>query len=569
LSVEGTSDTGKTNTLAVIFEDLADVNIPTLIIERVGALTTVRHEDDNIVVVGAEPEEGIDLVVPLEELDQIGSWVLDKGMKILLDVSTYADYTEEESRVHLAAAKAIRSLNDRAHEKYRAGERTKSLLSIDEAHYMAPKDNAPEPELDDNVKQCRGQIIKACTEGGNKGISAIVSYQRRAFLHNGVISLCKDWIVHGLANEDAAKVANKLNIDRDLIDSLGVGEILARGDNLTDGELVGPTKVRKRRSPDPREETFEIPETPPEKREILDEIQESIEERSEQREREKGRIEQLEEKVERLQAEKEELEEDLKQQENLRGLLKRSLEEPESSEADRELAQKIDDLEDRNQELRQDLEQVEDENSKLGERLTEIKQEKQELEQRYESELSGVNSLKSAFQQLGITGDGEVTVEGVTEDQVESLVREQVEELDVGGTSEPIENVQDAILQEFQEEAVDRILDTVDDLSEMQRKLLLFIEGRGKNVKSKTQWAKNAIGQGTSSRTSEAMQGLEDHGFVETNSNSSIKPTTKEMVRDELSGYDVGDNVVEETYQQLLGEISDVLDESTDEGGEK
>lgn len=552
----------------MILEELADINIPTLIIERVGALTTVRHEDDNIVVVGEKTEEGIDLVVPLDELDQIGSWVLDKGMKILLDVSTYADYTEEESRVHLAAAKAVRSLNDCAHEKYRAGERTKSLLGIDEAHYMAPKDNAPEPELDDNVKQCRGQIIKACTEGGNKGISTIVSYQRRAFLHNGVISLCKDWIVHGLANEDAAKVAKKLNIDRELIDELGVGEILARGDNLTRSELVGPTKVRKRRSPDPREETFEIPETPPEKREILDEIQESIEQRSEQRAREKDLLEELEEKVEHLQEEKQELESDLKQQENLRGLLKRSLEEPDSTEADRQLAEKIEDLEERNQELRQEIERLEQKNSELENQLLEVREKKQDLQQQYESDLSGVNSLKSAFQQLGIAGDGEITVEGVPKDEVETIVRQQIESLGLdGAVHEPVEDVQDAILRDFQEEAVDRVLRKVQDLNETQRKLLLFIESRGKNVRSKTQWAKNALGHGTSSRTSEAMQGLENLGLVETNNNGSIKPTMKERVKDKLSGYDVDQEVVEETYQKLLAKISEEMRDNTTEDG--
>ena len=483
-------------------------------------------------------------------------------MKILLDVSTYADYTEEDSRVHHAAAIAVRSLNDRAHEKYRAGQRTKSLLGIDEAHYMAPKDNAPEPELDDNVKQCRGQIIKACTEGGNKGISAIVSYQRRAFLHNGVISLCKDWIVHGLANEDAAKVAKKLNIDRDLIDELGVGEILARGDNLTSGGLVGPTKVRKRRSPDPREESFELPETPPEKRKVLDEIQESIEQRSDQREREQSRIDELEETVERLQKEKKELENDLKQQENLRGLLKRSLEEPDSTEADRELAEKIEDLEERNQELRQQIEQLEQGKSELEEQLSDVKKSKEEIQQQYESDLSGVNSLKSAFQQLGIAGDGEVSVEGVTKGQVESIVREKIESMDLGGSvHEPVEDVQDAILQDFQEEAVNRILSTVSELSEMQRKLLLFIESRGKNVRSKTQWAKAALGHGTSSATSEAMQELENHDFVETNNDGSIKPTMRSMVRDELSGYDVDEDVVEDTYQKLLAKISgDAID---------
>jgi hypothetical protein len=92
-------------------------------VERLGALTTVRHQDDNIVVVGEKDEEGINLVVPLDELDKLGSWVMDRGMKILINVSTYADYSEEQSRVHLAAAKAIRSLNDRAHERYRAGDR--------------------------------------------------------------------------------------------------------------------------------------------------------------------------------------------------------------------------------------------------------------------------------------------------------------------------------------------------------------------------------------------------------------------------------------------------------------
>jgi len=48
LSVEGTSGMGKSNTLAVILEDLADVSIPTLIIERLGALSPVRLEDEDI-----------------------------------------------------------------------------------------------------------------------------------------------------------------------------------------------------------------------------------------------------------------------------------------------------------------------------------------------------------------------------------------------------------------------------------------------------------------------------------------------------------------------------------------
>jgi len=55
LSVEGTSGTGKSNTLAVILEDLADVAIPTLMVERLGALSPVRLEDES------ESEKTVDL----------------------------------------------------------------------------------------------------------------------------------------------------------------------------------------------------------------------------------------------------------------------------------------------------------------------------------------------------------------------------------------------------------------------------------------------------------------------------------------------------------------------------
>jgi len=561
LSVEGTSDTGKTNSLAVILEDLAEVSIPTLIVERVGALSTVRHEDDDIVVVGGKEEEAVDLVVPLQELDQIGNWVLDKGMKVLLDVSTYSDYSQEESRVHLAAGKAVRSLNDRAQEKYKAGSRTKSLLVIDEAHYMAPKDNAPEPELDDNVKMCRGQIIKACTEGGNKGISTIVSYQRRAFLHNGVISLCKDWIVHGLANEDAAKVAKKLNIDRDLIDELGVGEILARGDNLTSGELVGPTKVRKRSSPDPREEEFEIPETSAEKQEVLNEIQESIEERKEEREEEKSRVEELEEKVEQLQDEKEEMQDSLENREELRKALKGLNETDSSSSEDvQEISERAEELEEENEELRNRLEVKENKLQELREERDHLQEEYEALEEKFESRLQGLNSLRSAFQQLGLSSEDEVTVEGgVSEDDVESIVDEKLGEVDTASTGGSVSDIEDLVLSDFQEDAVNSLMEEVEDLSERQRKLLLFIEAKDKTFSSKKDWANGAVGY-TDGDVYSDMSDLEDRGFVEKNADGSIKPATEQKVRDELRPYDPDDGDVGDVKKRILQKVKEAGD---------
>lgn len=448
LSVEGTSGTGKSNTLAVILEDLADVAIPTLIIERLGALSPVRLEDEDIVVVGAREEEGVDLAVGLEDLDQLGSWVLDRGMKVLLDVSTYADYEQEGSRVHEAAARAVRSLNDRAHEKYRAGDRTKSLLVVDEAHYMAPKDSAPEPELDEHVKRCRGQLIKVATEGGNKGISVVVGYQRRAFLHNGVIQLAQDFIAHRPGDEDISRTADALRCSEDELAALGTGEILARGASITDGDLVGPTTVRKRTSPDPREESFELPETPEQLSEVLEDIQEDVEAERERRARRQDELERLQEENERLREEKEQLEQELTDTsriadalENLGGISGGESEAAQDvgegverlQEQVAQLKEEKADLQETIDELETDLVDAEERNADLEARLAEAEAEVERLRE----------TLADAREVLGVDVDG--AAEGAEADGRVQELRAELEQREetIGELEAKVERLQE------------------------------------------------------------------------------------------------------------------------------
>ena len=410
LSVEGTSGAGKSNTLAVVLEDLADVAIPTLIVERLGALSPVRLEDEAIVVVGARDEEGVDLAVALEDLDQIGTWVLDRGMKVLLDISTYADYEAEKSRTHLAAAKALRSLNDRAHEKYRSGDRTKSLLVVDEAHILAPKDSAPEPELDEWVKRCRGQLIKASTEGGNKGISILIGYQRRAFLHNGVIQLAQDFVAHRPGDEDIDRTADALRCTPAELAELGTGEILARGTSITDGKVVGPTTVRKRHSPDPREESFQLPETPDELADVLEEIQEEVEAERERRDQRQDELERLREENERLREEKEKLEQELADVDRLGSALEKLSQANGGAAKDvgegvADLQERVDDLKQERDELQYALqderERVEEwklEASQAQERVADLEADLQELRAVFDAAAADVASLADAFE---------------------------------------------------------------------------------------------------------------------------------------------------------------------------
>jgi peptidoglycan hydrolase CwlO-like protein len=431
LSIEGTSGVGKSNTLRVILEDLADVNIPTLIVERLGAITPVRTEDENIVVVGGRDEAGIDLTVPLESLELIGDLVLDRGMKVLLDVSTYADYEDERSRVHLAAAKAVRALNDRAHEKYRAGDRTPALLVIDEAHWLAPKNSAPNPDIDEWVKRARGQIIKASTEGGNKGISVIVAYQRRAFLHNGVIQLVRDWVAHRPGDEDIDRTADALRCDPDLLAGLETGEIACRGPGLTDGELVGPTTVRRCRSPDPREDTFELPETPPEVTEAIETIQEEVEAEQAARQERQDQVERLQARVEDLRDERDTLQEELADQERLTRALE-SLQSGGNGGPDAEVATQLEDLRDERDQLQADIKQVSAERDqargevdRLTDRVEQLEAEVAELKELREFRERLLTFADAALEQFG--GEAPRTDQGQAE--VISRLREEKADL--------------------------------------------------------------------------------------------------------------------------------------------
>lgn len=542
LSIEGTSGTGKSNTLAVLLEDLADVPLPTLIIERLGALTPVRLKDDDILVVGARDEDGIDIPVALEDLDTIGEWVLDRGLKILVDISTYADYEDERSRVHLAAARALRSLNDRAHEKYRAGDRTKSLLVVDEAHILAPKDSAPEPELDEWVKRCRGQLIKASTEGGNKGVSIIVGYQRRAFLHNGVIQLAQDFIAHRPGDEDLARTADALRCSEDELAGLETGEILARGTSITDGNLVGPTAVRKRRSPDPREEQFDLPEVSDDLADVLEEMQEEVEAERRRREQRQDELEQLRAENERLQERVDELEQELSDTDRLASALENL---GSNGGAAQDVGEGVADLQDRVDELKAERDELEaahedlqeekaalgEENQRLEERVADLEAEVQEVRSAFESAAEHVTELATTFEvDVDLATDSAAAVEeaGDVEDLRAELataqerivdleaenerLREQAERAD----GEPLEPL--ASYQEFLEDA--DVQDVIEEAKQADKSSPRYIKGVIAAVVDEGGWVgyeqiAERLGLKRTNEISSAATLLESYGVVE------------------------------------------------------
>jgi sugar-specific transcriptional regulator TrmB len=231
-----------------------------------------------------------------------------------------------------------------------------------------------------------------------------------------------------------------------------------------------------------------------------------------------------------------------------------------SSQNVQEISERAEEVEDENEDLRNRLEEKENRVQELREERDRLQEDYEALEEKFESRLQGLNSLRSAFQQLGLASEGEVTVEdGVSESDVESIVDEKLSEVDTGSTGGSVSGIEDLVLSDFQEDAVDSLMDEVEDLSQRQRKLLLFIEAKGKNLSSKKDWANGALGF-VNGDAYDDMSDLEDRGFVEKKANGSVKPVTEQKVRDELSPYDPEDSDVEDVKKQLLQKVKEGSD---------
>jgi chromosome segregation ATPase len=361
------------------------------------------------------------------------------------------------------------------------------------------KDSAPEPELDDHVKRCRGQLIKASTEGGNKGISIVVGYQRRAFLHNGVIQLAQDFVAHRPGDEDIDRTADALRCSEDGLADLGTGEILARGASITDGELVGPTSVRKRHSPDPREEQFDLPEVSDDLADALDEMRDEVEAERRRREQRQDELERLREENDRLQDRVDELEQELEDTDRLASALKNLGSNggaaQDVGEGVADLKERVDELKSERDRLEGDLEAlrdektaVDEENEALQERVGDLEAEVQEVRAAFDSAAGQVESLAETFEvDVDLATDSATAGDADVPDDVADLradlanAQERIQDLEAENERlrEQVEAADGVVVptdyQDFVQEAV--VQDAIDEAEEKTTASPRYVKG--------------------------------------------------------------------------------------------
>lgn len=217
-------------------------------------------------------------------------------------------------------------------------------------------------------------------------------------------------------------------------------------------------------------------------------------------------------------------------------------------------------LEEKNEEITQLRDRVGD----LEEHLENVQAERDDLATEVER-LQGIEERVDQAERIEEQLDEARAVLGVEAPQPTAPPAENADDVAVAETTphestsaDETTDVQEAILSEFRDDAVDRLVGKAESLSDRQRQLLKYIESRGKTLDSQKQWAKAALGLSSTPNTThyDAMQGLIDEGFVRKNKDGSIAPNVRGLVEDELADYDVDDSTVDDCEQQVLARLA-------------
>ncbi len=458
LFLTGKSDSGKSNTISVVFEELLEQGYPFLVVDTEGEYYGLK-EDYEVLHVGADEE--CDLQVGPEHAEKIAELCLEQNVPVILDISGYIEKDVAEEIV-------TETLEKLYHKEKK--QKMPFLCFIEEGHEFVPESGYQKKA---NYPGCSGIITRIASRGRKRGLGIGLASQRPAKIDKDYITQCNwrgwhklDWSNdRGVANDvlgDYVVREDEVKELREKLEDPG----LETGDTVKYGELISTLQpgeavleadfleTEKQRVKFRRKKTFDAGATPdlddferPELKSVSGELVDELQEITEQKKREKNRIAQLEQTVEEKNEEIEELQDEVEAAEQNNKTVNRLADQladiaSEGSGEGREALQeireekdsRIRELENRKQELEDEVQEVRESRQQLQQRVEELEEYEQAVEHMDELR-EGVKRMSEA---LGLDiGEGDERLRQKLqkkEEQIDEL-QTQVSELKKQGYS--------------------------------------------------------------------------------------------------------------------------------------
>lgn len=226
IAVLGIRGSGKTNTAAVILEELLNYNLPLTIVDIDGEYWGLKEKYE-ILVVGKS--ENVDIEIGIQHAEKIAEISLTKNVPIILDVSGY--FSDEAYELLLRYFRKLWDLAGKFRKPYE--------IVIEEAHEFIPQG------IPDELKSI---FVKIALRGRKRGLGAIILSQRSAKVEKDVLTQAEILFLHKVVHPSDLKVYKDIiplapkNVS-EIINALSTGECI-----LYFGEICKTIHVRIRKT---------------------------------------------------------------------------------------------------------------------------------------------------------------------------------------------------------------------------------------------------------------------------------------------------------------------------------
>lgn len=448
VAVIGESGSGKSHTMALIAEKAIEQDLQVMIIDPHGEYWTFAEKFPGVIVVGGENAD-----LPLVE-DAIDIYAEAYRQGKILDFNLKEIFTDEEAYGRMVE-RILRAI-----WKVQVNEPRPAIWIMEEAHLECPQEKSADVMR-------RVGLVKGIATGGRKfGVLLILGTQRPAELHKTPLSQC--WLrLFGKLTEkldrDAVKDYMK-PLNPDQLKSLVTGEFYIYG---WAAEPFKTTITSKRVTRHGAEtpllapiERVEVTE-----RASIDELRQMVEKKQKEKGEERTEIATLQGKLTAAQK----LIEQLQEKSNIADVFKEAMESMSAGTGQEAIPaetlaklQEVERWEERIQELESEIKQALERNEDLAGQLKRFK----EIEE-------GINSLRSGFRLLGLSGSNGAV-------DIDSLVKKVIKKIPASAQGGYVLESKEFILKDYQQREIDRIMEAVSELTPEQRDLLRFVAGIGR-----------------------------------------------------------------------------------------
>ena len=235
IAILGIRGSGKTNTAAVLAEEILKSNLPVLIIDPDSEYWSLREKFD-VLIVGKSQHSDI-ILNNLSKLDIIGEYSLKNNVSVILDISEYKISETVEGLYRLF--ESVWSVSFKIRKPY--------FIILEEAHEFIPQFRSTD---------LKDVLSRIALRGRKRGLSIILVSQRSAKVDKDVLTQSEILFLHKVTHPADIKVYSEIL-------PLRYNDVLSLVSKLTTGEcivyyngIMRTVKIRLR-------ETFHPGFTPP------------------------------------------------------------------------------------------------------------------------------------------------------------------------------------------------------------------------------------------------------------------------------------------------------------------